>query len=107
MNYLSASCMALLLMGASCSGVEKSEAVTADVVAAQMEGRRAARDIVAKEWNDTVKLQEALLDARAKRVRYDKENRAECAAAFDSGFISTVRAVRPELSRELERRAAR
>lgn len=108
MKYIYASCITLLALAAgACSGVEKSEAATADVVAAQMEGRRAAREVVSKEWKDTVKLQEALLDARAKRIRYDTENRAECAAAFDSGFVSTVRAVRPELGKVLDRKPTR
>ena len=86
---------------ASCSQTEKTEAVTAEITAAQMEGRRAAGIILGPEWKDSVQLQRALLDARAKQSRYIIEGKQHSGEAFDSTFISTIRTVNPELGRKL------
>lgn len=86
----------------SCAQTEKTEAITAEITAAQIEGRRAAAEIVAPEWNDTTKLQRALLDAKAKQSQYLINGKPECAAAFDSAFISTIRTVRPSLAKKLQ-----
>ena len=87
----------------SCSGTEKTEAITAEITAAQMEGRRAAGVILGPEWKDTTKLQNALIEAKAKQSKYLIEGKAECAAAFDSTFISTIRAVNPDLAKKINK----
>ena len=92
-----------LLLLCSCSTVEKAEEATADITAAQMEGRRAARDFINREWRDTMALQHSLLEAKAKQSKYIIEGRQDCAAAFDSGFISTLRAVRPDVARHFKK----
>lgn len=90
--------VAFLLMMSACRGTEHTEAVTAEVEAAQMEGKQAARVIVGREWPDSMELQRELLRARAKSSRYTEEGHPELTAAFDSAFISTIRTIRPELN---------
>ena len=85
----------------SCSQTEKTEAVTAEITAAQMEGRRAAGVILGPEWKDTIKLQRALMDTKVKQSRYLIDGKPECAAAFDSAFLSTIRTVNPTLAKKL------
>lgn len=91
---------ALLLLLASsvfpaCSETERTEAVTAEITAAQMEGRNAARKIINKQWTDTSRLQKAIRDARNRKCFYDSTGHPECGAAFDSAYIGTLRAVNP------------
>ena len=85
----------------SCSQTEKTEDVTAEITAAQMEGRRAAGVILGPEWKDTIKLQRALMDTKVKQSRYLIDGKPECAAAFDSAFLSTIRTVNPTLAKKL------
>lgn len=87
----------------SCSQTEKTEAITAEITAAQMEGRRTAGLILGPEWKDTTKLQRALLDAKSKQSEYLINGKPECAEAFDSAFISTIRCVNPDLAKKITR----
>ncbi len=89
----------LLAIAVSCGSTEKTERVVADIEAAQMEGRNSARDIINKEWRDTVALEASLKAARAQKLRYDSTGHPECGAAFDTTFLRTIRAVKPELER--------
>ena len=91
------------VLSLSCSNTEKTEAITAEITAAQMEGRRAAGLILGPQWTDTVKLQRALIDTKVKQSRYIIAGKPECAEAFDSTFISTIRAVNPELAKKIRR----
>lgn len=91
----------VLLMAASCSQTEKTEETTAEIEAAQMEGRNAAKAFVNKEWADTMQLQQLLLEARSKKSKYDIEKKSHCSAAYDSAFVSTLRTVRPDVARHL------
>ena len=96
-----------LTIMSSCSGcaeTEHTEGITAEITAAQMEGRNAARTFVNREWRDSTKLQQHLLEAKSRRGKYIDEGKPECAAAYDSAFISTIRAVRPNLARSIEHR---
>lgn len=86
----------------ACSGTEKTEAITAEITAAQMEGRRAAGMIVGPVWKDTAKLQRALLDTKVKQSKYLIDGKPECAEAFDSAFISTIRSVNPSLAKKIK-----
>ena len=72
---------------------------------AHLKGREAARVFVNTAWKDTMELQGKLLEASAKKSEF--AGKKQCEAAFDSAFISTVRTVRPEIARELERCKAR
>ena len=92
----------LALLSASCAQTEKTEAVTAEITAAQMEGRRAAGKILGPEWNDTTKLKHALLDAKTIQSKYLIDGKPQCAEAFDSAFISTIRTVKPELAKKIK-----
>lgn len=103
MRLLYLSTMALLgMVISSCVQTEKTEAITAEITAAQMEGRRAAGVILAPEWEDTVKLRQALIEAKVKQSKYLIDGKPECAAAFDSTFISTIRRVNPDLARKIK-----
>ena len=86
---------------AGCRQTEHTEDVTAEIVAAQMEGRRAAGIILGPEWKDSLLLQRALMDAKVKQSRYLIDGKPECAAAFDSSFISTIRTVNPSLAAKI------
>lgn len=86
----------------SCSGTEKTETLTAEISAAKMEGRNAARTIINREWKDTTGFNHTLEEAVEKRYTYLKHGRPECAEAFDSTFVHTVRAVRPDLRSLME-----
>lgn len=89
------------LMAAACARTEQAESDRAEIEAAMMQGRMAARDILAADPTDTVALQEHLLNARAKQSRYVIEKHPDQAAAFDSAFVSTIRTVRPDLGHRL------
>ncbi|MDE6534120.1 MAG: hypothetical protein K2M27_11395 [Muribaculaceae bacterium] len=89
------------LIGA-CSGTEKTEALTAEITAAQMEGRNAARSVINRQWKDTTGFDQTLEKAVEKRYTYLKHGRPECAEAFDSTFVHTVRTVRPDLMTLIE-----
>lgn len=91
----------IILLITSCSDTEKTEAITAEITAAQMEGRRAAGRILGPEWKDTLKLQRALIETKARQSKYIIDGKPECASAYDSGFISTIRTVNPKLAGKL------
>lgn len=97
--------IAALVLLAACGKegkqIEKSEETTAEIEAAQMEGRDAARAFVGREWRDTLDLQRQLLEVRAKQSKYVMEKKQKCAEAFDSTFVSTIRTVRPDLAPHL------
>ena len=88
---------------AGCSETEHTEAVTADITAAQMEGRDAARRVLNEDWHDRSILRERLDSVKAWKERIVRDKNSQCGAAFDSTFISTLRAVRPELATAIER----
>lgn len=96
---------AVLAIGlGSCS--RQAEQISAEELAEQMEaakeGRSAARAIITKEWADTMQLQNAILDARAKNSKYEMEGKPGCKAAFDTAFFNTIRTVRPDLADQLQ-----
>lgn len=97
---------ALLTAGASCSGsvkeTEATEETVAEIEAAQMEGRNAAKGFVNKQWPDTMHLQQQLLEARAAQSRYVLAKKPRCAAAFDSTFVHTLRSVRPDIAAQIK-----
>lgn len=84
---------------ASCGRTEQAEAVEAEVEAAQMEGRNAAREFVNTQWKDTMELQRRLLEVRSRQSKYVEAKQPAAAEAFDSTFVSTLRTVRPDIAR--------
>ncbi len=82
---------------------DKSTETAAEIEAAHIEGREAAREFVNRPWRDTMELQKHLLEARALQSKYQMASRPRSAAAFDSAFVSTLRTVRPEVALELEK----
>ena len=104
MGKYSLKILSILLMSLvflSCKQTEETEEVTAEITAAQMEGRKAAAAIITPQWDDTLQLQKALLEAKAKQSKYLIDHKPKSAKAFDYGFISTVRAVNPELAEKI------
>lgn len=104
-SMIAPAAMALLLLAgaASCGGgKQKSQESAAEIEAAQIEGREAARIFVNRPWRDTMELQSHLLEVRAQQSKYQVAGKPESAAAFDSAFVATLRTVRPEIARELE-----
>lgn len=96
---------ALLAIGCTKNGAketEHTEAITAEITAAQMEGRNAAREFVNRPWKDTMELQNQVLNALSRKAKYEAKGQKELAAAYDSAFMSTLRHVRPELYRSLD-----
>lgn len=90
----------------SCSMGERGEQAAvkeeaAQIEAASLDGREAAREFVSREWKDTFELQQRLAEASSRRGAYDSLPQSR--AAFDSTFISTIRTVRPDVARELEK----
>ena len=96
----------VLILSGACVQTEKTEAVTAEITAAQMEGRREAGKILGPEWKDSTKLQMAIIEAKARQSKYLIEGKRECAEAFDSSFVSTIRAVNPSLGAKLKNGSA-
>lgn len=88
----------------SCNNVktDKGEEEAAEIEAAQMEGRNAARIFINRQWKDTTDLQRNLLEARSGRAKYDTVGKTHCAAAYDSAFVSTIRTVNPDVARQLK-----
>lgn len=95
--------MLLLTIASACSigQTEKTEATVAEIEAAQMEGREAAKLFLARDITDTMTMQHSILEARAKQSKYVMDKKPECVAAFDTAFISTLRSVRPDLAKEI------
>ena len=90
------------LLLSNCQQTERTEAITAEITAAQIEGRKAAGQIIGPKWEDTLKLERALLDAKTIQSKYLIQGKPECAEAFDSAFISTIRTVNPDLARKIK-----
>lgn len=80
--------------------IEKRD--SADVETAKIEGRNAAKEIITKNWTDTVELQQAILEARARNSRFEMNGESKSKAAYDSAFFATIRTVRPDLAKALD-----
>lgn len=99
---------AILLLGAaSCGGGSKDgegavKETEAQIDSAKNAGREAARKIIVTEWRDSMQFQNAVLEARAEKSRYEMAKQSQCVAAFDSAFVSTIRATRPDLAKQLQ-----
>lgn len=98
--FIGASILAFALTG--CGQTERTEEITADITAAQMEGRRSAGIILGRQWKDTAQLQKALIEIKARQSRYLIEGKKKSAEAFDSSFLSTIRTVNPDLAKKLK-----
>lgn len=104
-------CIILPTVLGSCSkkteaSVEKAEGVAASEEAMQMEaakrGRSAAKEIVTRNWTDSMQLQQAILEARSVICKYEMEDRKDCAAAFDTAFYNAIKTARPDLATQLK-----
>ena len=94
---LLALCLAAWVQG----GEQRQEPMTGE--AAIDEGRSAAKRLVHQEFEGSMQLQLALLEAKAKQSRYLIAGDTVAAQAFDTAFVSLLRCVKPELATILER----
>lgn len=100
MRYLPILVIAFLAI--ACSHTDKGEESAAEIEAAMMEGRNAAKIFVNRPWHDTIELQRRLLEARSQRAKYDTLGLKQCAEAYDSGFVSTIRTVNPDVANQIK-----
>ncbi|MBD5231412.1 MAG: hypothetical protein HDS66_04560 [Bacteroidales bacterium] len=82
--------------------IEQGEAESADIETAIMQGRTAARSFLDADPSDTLALQDKLLEARAIQSKYVTAGQHDHAEAFDTAFIHTLRAAKPEVARAIE-----
>lgn len=104
-SYTATLLTAAALLAAGGCGDKKGEAAhetAAQLDSARNAGREAARKIIVREWKDSMQFQEAVLSARAEKSKFEMAGRKESTAAFDSAFISTIRATRPDLAKQLQ-----
>lgn len=93
-----------LIIGCSEKAEQVADTETADQMEistperASVEGREAAKAIINRDWEDTMQLQQAILEARAINSKYEIEGNKACKAAFDTAFYNTIRTVRPDLA---------
>lgn len=99
---------ASLLLGlavfSACGGkddAQQNETESPALYAAKLRGRVAAKQIVNREWTDTLKLMNALLHARALQSVYIENHKDAEAAAFDEAFMGEIRAVNPQLAKTI------
>lgn len=100
-----AACLSLSACGgsdATTDRIELGEAENADIEAAIMQGRTAARKFLDADPSDTFALQDKLLEARATQSEYVRAGRPKHAEAFDTAFIHTLRAAKPDVARAIE-----
>lgn len=106
-RYFGSVIMTGLIAGSMLAGCSRqAEQISAEEMAEQMEaakeGREAAKAIVTKNWQDTMQLQLAILDARALNSKYEIAGKTRCKAKFDSAFFGTIRTVRPDLADQIQ-----
>lgn len=77
---------------------EETEGIVADEVAAQIEGRRAAKEFARRAWPDSLELRDSIYSTRQRFAGLDSLSRVET----DSAFIKTLHAVRPGIARFAE-----
>ena len=92
----------LSLSGIGCSKTDKGEETAAQIEAAMMQGREAARIFVNRNWPDSTELRARLNAVRAHRSHYDTLGLRRSAEAFDSGFVSTIRTINPEIAKQIK-----
>ena len=100
MKYLiiAAASISLITGCLGCSGIEHSEA-TDEVTEARLDGRRAARKLIHQQWSDSSELRKNYREIIVMRDSITPELRE----VFDSTFISTRRAVEPNLASAIDR----
>lgn len=94
---------AVVFLPGGCRGTEHTEAVTAEITAAQMEGRTAARDFIRQDWRDTSKVAQRLDTIERRKARFREEGRNDCAEAYDTAFVRALRAVKPDLGKAVDK----
>ncbi len=97
--------ISLLLLGlTSCRQTEKTEAVTAQIEADQMEdarlaGRNAAKRLINREWADSTERNADMAQVDSIEGSYGDPQKA---TTFHSTFRSTLKTIRPDLAKQLE-----
>lgn len=118
MKYISSLIVFSFLTIAACQSCGKSEQAQQDATEAEssqiltagdeleqakIDGRNAAREFLGKNLPDTMSMQAALLEAKAKQSKYSSKNKSEASDAFDEAFIKTLETVRPDIAKHLSK----
>lgn len=107
-NILLSLLIAFTLASCSSSGEGNDSAAAADSaevfdpVQVTNEARTAARRLADVPATDTMAMQDALLRARAEQSRYVSAGDKAMAEVYDTAFIHTLRAVRPDIAATIE-----
>ena len=91
---------AALFMGLAWSCGDKTSPNSAQ---ARAQARQAAATVLAIERADTFAMQEALLEASAKRSEYEIMGDTIAAGDFNRAFLDTIAKVDPQLAKELSK----
>lgn len=92
-----------VLFTAGCAQTEKTEGITARITAAQMQGRNAAKLFIPKRLKTGDDIASPLEVIDTVHARYVSSGLSECAEAFDSTLVRTLKVVRPDLAPTVER----
>lgn len=108
-NIICVAVSAVLALGCvCCSGSDSGNGNGSQTLSAEEQteavnkGRLAARALINVAADDTLGMQSKLLEARAIQSSYLTAGRKAQAEVFDTAFIHTLRAVRPDIAREIE-----
>lgn len=108
-NIICVAVSAVLGLGSvCCSGSDSGKGSGSQPLSAEEQaeavnkGRLAARALINVAADDTLGMQSKLLEARAIQSGYITSGRKAQAEVFDTAFIHTLRAVRPDIAREVE-----
>lgn len=101
MILTTAMCLLLWNCGEKEITAESAKCSDTEIETAFAEGRNTARDFVRQDWVDTMELQRALLDAKVEQSKYLIAGKKQCAEAFDSAFISTIKIIKPQLAEKI------
>lgn len=96
----------IIFLLASCGSNKDNQQTesTEDIETAIIQGRGAARRVINRQFDDSMAFQSAILEANAGKSKYQMQKKPKCEAAFDSAFLSTIRTVRPDLAKLLEKK---
>ena len=89
-----------LLYGCSDNG---EEGLSNEIETAKIEGRNAARNIITRQWHDSIELCRQIEKERKIKSHYDSLGHKRAAESFDSAFVSTIRTVNPILGKFVEK----
>lgn len=103
MKLLKLTLIALLVSVFACCNhsSNSTEENVAEIEKAASAGREAARELVNREWEDSMQLQNKILEVKSIQSKYLIDKKEKSAEAFDSAFFSLIKTVDPELAKRI------